>query len=604
MPVVELDYGRLRRLVGGGGGGKGRGPTKRDVEGALPYLGLDIEGGDGGAVRVEYSPNRPDYSTDWGVAAGLRGLLGIEEEPGGGAAEVVVGKGRDGMRLRADPSVAAVRPFIAAVAARGGGGLPGGRLGGRPLAQLIAMQEDLHDGIGRRRRKASIGLHDMGPVRFPLSYTTAERRGHRFVPLGGGEEMTAGDVLARMPVGAEYGGLLAGHERVPVLLGADGTTLSLPPVINGAATALSESTADVLVEVTGTDRTACEDALSVAAHTLRLAGFAIERVLVSGAGNRTPGLGPRRMSVDARLVARSLGVEMTAEQVAGALRRAGIRAEHRGRSQLVQCTVPRHRFDILGPMDLVEEAMLGYGVQRIEPALPPSPSAGSLHPASASARAVRLAMVGLGYTEALSPILSDAALLRGRVGRGGASAGENGMQPPPAAVLDPKSADRTALRDSLLPGLLDALSRNVHEPYPQRLFEVGTVFAAAGGGGGRGAPPSESRRLCAVCAHSAASYTEIKGVLLAVSGAALGGPCSTRAAGGEEAVAPLAAGRSAAVYAGRSRSPVGIVGELGAAAAAEFRMRQPVAALEVELPINTARRPGRRPKSRRADGPG
>ena len=129
------------------------------------------------------------------------------------------------------------------------------------------------------------------------------------------------------------------------------------------------------------------------------------------------------------------------------------------------------------------------------------------------------------------------------------------------------------------------------------------MFAAAGGGGGRGAPPSESRRLCAVCAHSSASYTEIKGVLLAVSGIALGGPCSTRAAGGEEAVAPLAAGRSAAVHAA-SGAPVGIVGELGAAAATEFRMRQPVAALEVELPINTARRPGRRPKSRRADGPG
>lgn len=598
MPVVELDYGRLRRLVGGGGGGgggKGRGPAKRDVERALPYLGLDIEGGDGGTVRVEYSPNRPDYSTDWGVAAGLRGLLGVEEEQGGAAAAVAAGEGGEGMRLRADPSVAAVRPFITAVAARGGSGLPGGRLGGRPLAQLIAMQEDLHDGIGRRRRKASIGLHDMGPVRFPLSYTTAGRGGHRFVPLGGGEEMSAGDVLARMPVGAEYGGLLAGHERVPVLLGADGTTLSLPPVINGAATALSESTTDVLVEVTGTDRTACEDALSVAAHTLRLAGFALERVLVSGAGNRTPGLGPRRMSVDARLVAGSLGVEMTAGQAAGALRRAGIGAEHRGGSHRVQCSVPRHRFDILGPMDLVEEAMLGYGVQRIEPALPPSPSAGSLHPASASARSVRLAMVGLGYTEALSPILSDAALLRGRVGRGGDA-------PPPAAVLDPKSADRTALRDSLLPGLLDALSRNAHEPYPQRLFEVGTVFAAAGGGGGSRAPPSESRRLCAVCAHSAASYTEIKGVLLAVSGTALGGPCSTRAAG-EEAAAPLAAGRSATVHSGSSRSPVGIVGELGAPAAAEFRLRQPVAAFEVELPINTARRPAGRPKSRRADGP-
>lgn len=594
MPVVELDYGRLRRLVaagaGGGGGPAARGPTKRALSDALPYLGLDIEGEGESSVRVEYSPNRPDYSTDWGVAAGLRGLLGLGE---GGREEEGSAPARAGpprLSLRADPSVAAVRPFITMAAARGGS------LDGSSLAQLIAMQEDLHGGIGRRRRKASIGLHDMAPVRFPLSYTTAERGGHRFVPLGSKKEMSASEVISGTAVGAEYGGLLPGRGRVPVLLDANGATLSLPPVINGAATALSESTTDILVEVTGTDRTACEDALSVAAYTLRLAGFALERVRVSGSGCRTPRLGPRRMSVDARLVSRSLGVEMATGEVAAALRRAGMRAEPLGRSPLVSCSVPRHRFDILGPMDLVEETLLGYGVRRIEPALPASPSVGSIHPGAAAARAVRLAMVGLGYTEALSPSLSDPALLRGRVGRG--EGGDN--MPPPASVLDSKSAGHTALRDSLLPGLLEALSRNVHEPYPQRLFEVGTVFAAASKGGG---PPAESARLCAVCSHSAASYTEIKGVLLAASGAALGGPCSTRTAE-DGAAAPLAGGRSAVVHAGRPPAPAGIVGELGERAAREFRLREPVAAFEVALPINTARRTAARPKSRRADGPG
>ena len=600
MPVVELEYGRLRRLVAGGAGGAGggaaRGITARAISEALPYLGLDIEGEDGGTVRVEYSPNRPDYSTEWGVAAGLRGLLGAapeEEKRRAEAGAADAGPGGGGMRLRADPSVARVRPFIAMVAARGG------RLDGRSLAQLVAMQEDLHDGIGRRRRKASIGMHDAGPARFPLSYTTV-RRGHRFVPLGEKKEMAVDEVLAGTPVGAKYGHLLAGHAKVPVVLDSSGLTLSLPPIINGDATALRETTTDVLVEVTGTDRTACEDALSVAAHTLRLAGFSLERVRVSGAGNRTPPLGPRRMSVDARLVSSSLGVAMGAVQVAAALRRAGVWADVRAGSHTVRCSVPRHRFDILGPMDLVEEALLGHGVRNIEPALPASPSVGSLHPATAAVRAVRLAMVGLGYTEALSPSLSDAGLLAG---------GREGVPAPPS-VLDSKSADRTALRNSLLPGLLDALSRNVHEPYPQRLFEVGTVFLA---GGRHGMPPSESTRLCAVCAHPAASYTEIKGVLLAVSGAALGGPCSTRAAaGGAEgdpgaawaaAWAALAAGRSAAVHAAAAGAPAGVAGEVDAAVAKKFRMRQPVAALEVELAINTVGRPPRRPKSRRADGP-
>jgi len=39
---------------------------------------LDVESEDEKRIRVEYSPNRPDYSTDFGIALGLQGLLGIK----------------------------------------------------------------------------------------------------------------------------------------------------------------------------------------------------------------------------------------------------------------------------------------------------------------------------------------------------------------------------------------------------------------------------------------------------------------------------------------------------------------------------------------------
>ena len=70
MPVVELSYSRLLRLVGGS--------TRKQISEILPFLGLDIESEHGDAVRVEYSPNRPDYSTDFGIALGLQGLLGVK----------------------------------------------------------------------------------------------------------------------------------------------------------------------------------------------------------------------------------------------------------------------------------------------------------------------------------------------------------------------------------------------------------------------------------------------------------------------------------------------------------------------------------------------
>jgi len=70
MPVVELSLSRLQNLVG-------KKVNKKQLLDSLPFLGLDIESLDGSIVRVEYSPNRPDYSTDFGIALGLQGILGI-----------------------------------------------------------------------------------------------------------------------------------------------------------------------------------------------------------------------------------------------------------------------------------------------------------------------------------------------------------------------------------------------------------------------------------------------------------------------------------------------------------------------------------------------
>jgi len=45
----------------------------------LPYLGLDIEEKAQDHVKVEYNPNRPDFSTDYGIVRALKGLLGLEK---------------------------------------------------------------------------------------------------------------------------------------------------------------------------------------------------------------------------------------------------------------------------------------------------------------------------------------------------------------------------------------------------------------------------------------------------------------------------------------------------------------------------------------------
>jgi len=163
MPVVELSYTRLQKLVGK--------VTKKQISDSLPFLGLDIESENKDLVRIEYSPNRPDYSTDFGIALGLQGLLGIKT----GIVKLNIKKSNKYL-ISVKPGVSKIRPFVTGIVATNG------TVDDKTIKQLITMQEDLHFGIGRKRKKSSIGIHDLDKIQFPLVYTTTTRN-HKFIPL-------------------------------------------------------------------------------------------------------------------------------------------------------------------------------------------------------------------------------------------------------------------------------------------------------------------------------------------------------------------------------------------------------------------------------------
>ena len=103
MPVIELNLNRVKKIISGN-------VTKKRVVDTLPFLGLDIESQDGDKIRIEYSPNRPDYSTDFGIALGLEGLLGIKK----GIQKTNIKK-QGKFEIKVDPSVSKIRPFVTGV---------------------------------------------------------------------------------------------------------------------------------------------------------------------------------------------------------------------------------------------------------------------------------------------------------------------------------------------------------------------------------------------------------------------------------------------------------------------------------------------------------
>jgi phenylalanyl-tRNA synthetase beta chain len=469
LPVVKIDIRRFSMMVGTG---------RKKILDRLPYIGLDIEGVDGNSVRVEYSPNRPDFGTDFGIARALRGLLGKE-----------VGLPRfpsapSGVRVSVDRRLESVRPFIACATATGLD------LDDEGIRQIISLQEDLHNGLGRRRRVVAIGLHDMDAVEPPLSYHAVDST-FEFVPLGGKSPVSIGSILSDTDEGKVYGTALGGSRLYPVITDSSGVVLSFPPIINGDATRVTTKTRNMFIDVTSTDRKAGDDVLAVVATTLAEAGGKLGTVSIRYAGKPrvTPDLSPVELPIDHRLVRSVLGLDLSAPDIVKSLARS--RLGVRGAKALG----PRYRIDLLHPVDIAEEVALGYGFDRIEPVYPSSRQAGSFNPIEDYMDSASTVMAGSGMIEMMTFELTDERSLYTFFQRPSSEK---------IVVLNPKSIEHSVLRDALIPSLMASLSGNVKSDYPQRIFEIGRVYARAEG------KVSESWHLGCLVAHSQASYTEAK----------------------------------------------------------------------------------------------
>ncbi len=540
MPVVELSYTRLQKLIGK--------VTKKQISDSLPFLGLDIESENKDLIRIEYSPNRPDYSTDFGIALGLQGLLGIKT----GAIKLNVKKSKK-YTISVKSEVSKIRPFVTGIVATNG------KIDDKTIKQFLTMQEDLHFGIGRKRKKSSIGIHDLDAISFPLVYTTANRN-HKFIPLNSKKELSISEILKNTDVGKDYGSILGNSSKVPLILDANQKTVSFPPIINAAVTTVTTKTKNLFVEVTGINKEDAEDMLSVVATILQSAGFTLESVQISGAKNSSPKLEQKKISVNPSLINQTLGLDLNTPKIISSLKKSRLDASTKGKN--IICTIPAYRFDIFGSMDLVEEVALGYGIQNLEPTLSPSQTLGQKHPSSISLQSISSIMTGLGYMEALNSSLTSKQILYDNTQRDSSKI---------ISVLDSKSLEHTILRDSLLPGLINSLAKNIHESYPQKLFEIGTIF-------NKTSSVTEETHLCAVSSHKDANFSEIKSVLQSVIQSIFGKTCETKTT----THTTFEKGHVANITV--DGKIIGIIGEISKSTKDNFKLREPIVSFEVKLP--------------------
>ena len=523
----------------------GTGVTREQVLDRLPYLGLDIEGLDQDSVRIEYNPNRPDFSTDVGIARALRGLLG--KQTGLPRYRAVLGR----IVVHADRNPPRIRPFVACAVAREL------NLDDESIRQIISMQEDLHNGLGRKRAKVAIGLHNLDVLSPPIHYE-GMRPDFSFTPLGETQEMRMSEILERTKTGQAYSHILAGADRYPLLRDSKDAVLSFPPIINGVLTKIDTTTRNIFVDITSTEQKAGQDALAIIMATLADMGATIESVRIKHPTRieTTPDMSPTRMRLSKDVVRRLTGLQLTTSGMKTCLgkSRLGLAAGN--------VMIPKYRIDILHPADIAEEVAIGYGLDRIDSCYPPSSEAGNLDARLNAENKIGDLMAQSGFIEATNYELQDEVLLYQSFARPAASA---------VQVQDSRSLEHSVLRDSLIPSLMSILKRDTKEEYPQRIFELGRVYQKPG-------PRVEERQyLAALSAHSSASFSEAKMYLAAVVKSYDGSGISTAAANHWA----FTAGRCAQIS--RGGRILGHVGEIKPFAIASFGLEVPVCGFEIDV---------------------
>ena len=176
---------------------------------------------------------------------------------------------------------------------------------------------------------------------------------------------------------------------------------------------------------------------------------------------------PDEVSLSYEKCSRVIGVAINPKTVDEILTRFGLQ-KTAGTRQSATWKIPSYRRDLQRDVDLIEEVLRAYGIDKI-----PGRTRGRFMPTSTADRShdletivLRSRLAGSGLSEVrTSKLISRSAMASNKA----------------VELRNPLSEDHVALRPNLISGLLDVLERNIRAGAENvSFFEIGRVFASSG----------------------------------------------------------------------------------------------------------------------------
>jgi phenylalanyl-tRNA synthetase beta chain len=513
MPTIEVKQDDLESLLG----------EKLDRALFPRLLALvkgEVKAWTEGALKLELNDsNRPDLWSPEGIARQIRIHQGKDS-----AYPFFAQKAEEKMYVSKE--VMAVRPYLAGFIVRGV------TITESVLAQLIQSQEKLADIFGQKRKSASIGLYRVNKIAFPVRYDLADPDTTRLTPLGMDDPMSFGEILHHHPKGIAYGSLLKGQSRLPVLMDAKDQVLSFPPIINSREMGeVCVGDTDLLVEVTGTHQRMVILAANIFACNLFDRGGTITPVEMIypqqtdfGTSVTTPHDFSKPVTVTLGDFQKALGEQVSLQEVKLCLLSYGYKIDDASIATAasegeVTVTLPPYRDDFMHPIDIVEDFAISRGFDTFLPTMPVTATIGSQSSRTHLANQLANAMVGFGFEEVISNVLSSSTEQIDRMRMAcpapplplrGEGEGVRGRPEQRVILLENPMTERHAMpRSWLLPSLLRVEAVSSKTYYPHRLFEIGEVAQMTATGEGC----ETAFHLAALIAYAEARFSDLHAVL-------------------------------------------------------------------------------------------
>ncbi|KAG6422103.1 hypothetical protein SASPL_118666 [Salvia splendens] len=477
--------------------------------------------------KIEVPANRYDLLCLEGLSQSLRIFAGLDSIP----TYTVANISKESMlKMHVKPETSQIRPYVVCAVLRGV------TFDEARYNSFIDLQDRLHQNICRRRTLVAIGTHDLDTIEGPFTYEALAPKDINFTPLkqkeeagrdrqvrgegwprdgertvvvvlvaGGGDDhqvcgyikhltptmhlisLSSRDLLPTRNFSADelmefykkdlklkkFLHIIEGSPVYPVIYDRKRTVLSLPPIINGAHSAITLKTKNVFIECTATDLTKANIVLNTMVTMFSMyceRKFEVEPVEVTYTDGRSyvsPDLSLYQMEVPISYITKLIGVSLPAHESARLLNKMQLHAKHsisEKNEASFTISVPPTRSDILHPCDVAEDVAIAYGYNEIPKITFPSVKPQLLNKFS---DLIREEIATVGYTEVLTWILCSSKEISTMLNR----------EEDKNAVINgnPRSADFEVVRTTLMPGILKTVGHNKDHPKPIKIFEVGDV---------------------------------------------------------------------------------------------------------------------------------